>query len=88
VPLTSSLVGLFFGTQWMSMLFGFVFFSHQVGSFMGLWLAGRIYDVTKSYDLMWWICIGLGLFAALIHWPIREKPTARVAAGIAGAKAA
>lgn len=88
VPLTSSLVGLFFGTQWMSMLFGFVFFSHQVGSFMGLWLAGRIYDVTKSYDLMWWICIGLGLFAAFIHWPIREKPTARIAAGMAAAKAA
>ena len=78
VPLTSSLVGLFFGTQWMSMLFGFVFFSHQVGSFVGLWLAGRVFDTTKSYDLMWWICIGLGFFAALIHWPIREKPVARM----------
>jgi predicted MFS family arabinose efflux permease len=78
VPLTSSLVGLFFGTQWMSMLFGFVFFSHQVGSFIGLWLAGRIFDVTKSYDLMWWICMGLGLFAAIVHWPIRERPVARL----------
>jgi predicted MFS family arabinose efflux permease len=78
VPLTSSLVATFFGPAWMSMLFGFVFFSHQLGSFAGLKLAGRIYDVTKSYDLMWWICIGMGLFAALIHWPIKETPVARL----------
>jgi predicted MFS family arabinose efflux permease len=78
VPLTSSLVGLFFGTQWMSMLFGFVFLSHQLGSFLGLWLAGRTFDLTKSYDTMWWISIGLGLFAALVHWPIRERPSRRV----------
>jgi predicted MFS family arabinose efflux permease len=78
VPLTSGLVALFFGTSWMSMLFGFVFLSHQIGSFAGLWLAGRLYDVTKSYDMMWWISIGLALFAAVIHWPIREKPVARV----------
>lgn len=80
VPLTSGLVGLFFGTTWMSMLFGFVFFSHQLGSFAGLWLAGRLYDATKSYDTMWWISIALGLFAAAIHWPIRERPVARLAA--------
>lgn len=80
VPLTSSLVGIFFGTQWMSMLFGFVFFSHQLGSFTGLWLAGTLYDLTKSYDIMWWISIGLGLFAALVHWPIRERPVSRLAA--------
>ena len=79
VPLTTTLVGLFFGTQWMSMLFGFVFFSHQVGSFFGLLVAGRLYDATKSYDAMWWLCIGLGLFAALVHWPIRERPVARIA---------
>jgi predicted MFS family arabinose efflux permease len=78
VPLTSGLVGLFFGTTWMSMLFGFVFFSHQLGSFAGLWLAGRLYDATKSYDTMWWISIALGLFAAAIHWPIRERPVARL----------
>ena len=78
VPLTSGLVGLFFGTTWMSMLFGFVFFSHQLGSFSGLWLAGRLYDTTKSYDMMWWISIGLGLFAAAIHWPIKERPVARL----------
>ncbi len=78
VPLTSGLVGLFFGTTWMSMLFGFVFFSHQLGSFAGLWLAGRLFDATKSYDTMWWISIALGLFAALIHWPIKERPVARL----------
>ncbi len=79
VPLTSTLVGIFFGTQWMSMLFGFVFLSHQLGSFMGLWLAGIFYDATKSYDTMWWMCIALALFAALIHLPIRERPVARLA---------
>lgn len=78
VPLTSGLVGLFFGTTWMSMLFGFVFFSHQLGSFAGLWLAGILYDSTKSYDMMWWISIALGLFAAAIHWPIKERPVARL----------
>lgn len=78
VPLTSSLVATFFGPAWMSMLFGIVFFSHQVGSFLGVWLAGRIFDMNKSYDLVWWISIGLGLFAALVHFPIREKPVARL----------
>jgi predicted MFS family arabinose efflux permease len=78
VPLTSTLVGIFFGTQWMSMLFGFVFLSHQLGSFTGLLLAGTLYDATKSYDTMWWISIALALFAALIHWPIRERPVARL----------
>ena len=80
VPLTSSLVATFFGTKWMSMLFGVVFLSHQLGSFCGLWLAGYLYDATKSYDAMWWISIALGLFAALIHWPIQERPVARLAA--------
>lgn len=79
VPLTSGLVATFFGTTWMSMLFGFVFLSHQLGSFAGLWLAGRLYDVTGSYDAMWWISVGFGLFAAAIHWPIRERPVARLA---------
>ena len=78
VPLTSGLVGMFFGTQWMSMLFGFVFLSHQLGSFTGLWLAGYVYDSTRSYDLMWWISIALGLAAGLIHLPIRELPAARM----------
>ena len=80
VPLTSSLVATFFGTRWMSMLFGVVFLSHQVGSFCGLWLAGYLYDATKSYDAMWWISIALGLFAAAVHWPIQERLVARLAA--------
>ncbi|MEZ5856722.1 MAG: MFS transporter [Hyphomicrobiaceae bacterium] len=77
VPLTSAMVGTFFGAQWMSMLFGFVFLSHQLGSFTGLWLAGVLYDQTKSYDMMWVISIGLSLFAALINLPIRERPVER-----------
>lgn len=78
VPLTSGLVATFFGTTWMSMLFGFVFLSHQIGSFAGLWLAGRLYDLTGSYDMMWWISVGFGLFAAAVHWPIRERPVPRL----------
>ena len=77
VPLTSALVATFFGPQWMSMLFGFAFLSHQLGSFSGLWLAGVLYDQTKSYDMMWWISIALAVFAALVHLPIREQPAAR-----------
>jgi predicted MFS family arabinose efflux permease len=73
IPLTSGLVASFFGTTWMSMLFGIVFLSHQVGSFLGVWLAGRIYDMTHSYAAMWWISIALGLLAALLNWPIEEK---------------
>jgi MFS family permease len=79
IPLTSGLVATFFGTTWMSMLFGFVFLSHQIGSFAGLWAAGVLYDMTHSYNLMWWISSALGLFAALIHFPIRERPVARLA---------
>jgi predicted MFS family arabinose efflux permease len=79
VPLTSNLVATFFGTRWMSMLFGVVFLSHQLGSFTGLWLAGTLYDMTKSYDIMWWISIALGLFAAAVHWPIQERPVQRLA---------
>ncbi|MFV0296948.1 MAG: MFS transporter [Hyphomicrobiaceae bacterium] len=73
VPLTSSLVATFFGPQWMSMLYGIVFLSHQIGSFTGLWLAGVLYDRTQSYDTMWWISIALAVFAALVHMPIRER---------------
>ena len=80
IPLTSAMVATFFGPQWMSMLFGLVFLSHQLGSFVGLWLGGRLYDLTKSYDTMWWISIGLALFAALIHLPIRERPVDRLRA--------
>jgi predicted MFS family arabinose efflux permease len=83
VPLTSGLVATFFGTRWMSMLFGVVFLSHQVGSFTGLMLAGILYDATKSYDAMWWISIVVGLMAAAVHLPIRERPVPRLAAAAA-----
>jgi predicted MFS family arabinose efflux permease len=78
IPLTSGLVATFFGTTWMSMLFGFVFLSHQLGAFLGVWLAGRLFDLTKSYDAMWWISVALGLFAALLNWPIDERPVERL----------
>lgn len=79
IPLTSGLVATFFGTTWMSMLFGFVFLSHQVGSFLGVWLGGRLFDLTGSYTAMWWISVALGLVAALLNWPISERPVDRLA---------
>ena len=78
VPLTSGLVGYMFGPVHMSMLWGIVFLSHQFGSFLGGWGAGRLYDVQGNYDLIWWISVGLGVFAALIHWLIREQPVERL----------
>src|SRR3954453_1825543 len=80
VPLTSALVGLMFGTRFMATLFGFVFFSHQVGAFIGVWLGGYLYERTGSYDVVWWLAVGLGIFAALVNLPIRERPVERVAA--------
>jgi len=79
VPLTSGLVAHIFGPAYMSMLYGIVFLSHQVGSFFGAWLGGLMFDVTGSYDLMWWISVALGVMAALLHWPIAERPVARLA---------
>ena len=79
VPLTSGLVATIFGPAYMSMLFGIVFFSHQVGSFLGSWLGGRIYDTMGNYDAMWWISVALGVVSALFHWPIRERPVPRLA---------
>jgi hypothetical protein len=64
--------------RWLSMLYGVVFLSHQIGSFTGLWMAGYLYDRMHSYDAMWWILVALGLFAAAVHWPIREGPVARL----------
>lgn len=80
VPLTSGLVAHIFGPAYMSMLYGIVFFSHQIGSFSGSWLAGYLFDTTGSYELMWWINVGLGIAAALLHLPIVERPVARLAA--------
>jgi MFS family permease len=85
VPLTSGLVGYLFGPTHMSMLWGIVFFSHQLGSFLGGWGAGRLYDIQGNYDLIWWISVGLGIFAAVIHWAIREQPVPRLALAAAPA---
>ncbi len=79
VPLTSGLVAQFFGVRYMATLFGIVFFSHQVGAFLGIYLGGAILDATGSYDIVWWIAIGLGLLAAAIHLPIKEAPVERPA---------
>jgi predicted MFS family arabinose efflux permease len=79
VPPTSGLVAVMFGTRYMALLYGVVFFSHQLGSFSGVWLGGWLYDTTGSYDAVWWLGILLGVAAALLHWPIREQPVARLA---------
>ncbi|SNY92557.1 Predicted arabinose efflux permease, MFS family [Cohaesibacter sp. ES.047] len=77
VPPTQGLVIKIFGTRYIATLFGFVFLSHQIGSFLGVWLGGLLYDIYGSYDVIWWISVALGLFAALIHWPIREEAVER-----------
>ncbi len=74
---TNGLVATFFGTRHLGMLGGIVFLSHQVGSFLGVWLGGYLRDVTGSYDIVWWLGVALGLFAAVVHWPIAEAPVAR-----------
>ncbi|MDJ0947699.1 MAG: MFS transporter [Alphaproteobacteria bacterium] len=79
VPLTSGLVAQIFGPRYMATLFGFVFFSHQVGAFLGVWLGGYLFDSTGSYAVVWWLGVALALFAALIHWPIDERQVARLA---------
>ena len=66
-----------FGVAHLSMLGGFVFFSHQIGSFMGVWLGGLLYDRTGSYDIVWYLAIALGVFAALINLPVKEGAIAR-----------
>jgi MFS family permease len=77
VPLTSAMVAQIFGVAHLSMLGGFVFLSHQIGSFMGVWLGGYLYDRTGSYNIVWYIAIALGVFAAFINLPVREAPIAR-----------
>ncbi len=78
VPLTTSIVAQVFGIKYLGTLFGIVFLSHQIGSFMGVWLGGLIYDQTGSYDGMWWAGVAFGILAALIHLPINERPLARL----------
>ena len=72
VPLTSGLIAHIYGLRYMGTLYGIVFFSHQLGSFMGVWLGGTLYDAYGSYDAVWWIGVGVGAFSALVHLPIRE----------------
>ena len=74
VPLTSGIVAVIFGTRYLSTLFGIVFLSHQFGAFLGVWLGGRVFDSTGSYDTVWVIAIALGVISAAIHLPIKERP--------------
>jgi MFS family permease len=85
MPLTSGLVAYLFGPTHLSMLLGIVLFSHHLGSFLGGRGPSRLHEITGNYDLMWWIAIGLGLFAAAIHWHIRERPVPRLAIAAASA---
>jgi predicted MFS family arabinose efflux permease len=80
VPLTSGLVAQIFGTTYMSTLYGIVFFSHQIGSFMGAWLGGKVFDLYGSYDVVWGLCVATGFIAAALHWPLRDAPQPRLAA--------
>lgn len=83
VPPTNAVVAQIFGVAHLSMLGGFVFFSHQIGSFMGVWLGGVLYDRTGSYNIVWYISIALGVMAALINLPVRESPIVRSRVGAA-----
>jgi len=82
VPPTNSLVAIMFGTRHLGMLGGIVFLSHQIGSFLGVWLGGVLYDRLGSYDPVWWLGMALGIFAAIVNWPIKEKPVDRTAMGV------
>ena len=77
IPPTNAVVAQIFGVAHMSMLGGFIFFSHQIGSFLGVWLGGVLYDKTGSYDIVWYLAIALGVFAGLVNLPVREAPIVR-----------
>jgi MFS family permease len=79
VPLTSGLVADLYGLRYMGTLYGIVFLSHQIGGFLGVWLGGALYDLYGTYDLVWWVGVGVGAFSALVHLPIRERPAAAAA---------
>ena len=79
IPPTNALVAQIFGVKYLSMLSGIVFVNHQLGSFMGAWLGGKLYDSTGSYDVVWWMSVALGLFAAAVHYPIDDRTVARPA---------
>ncbi len=75
VPLTSGLIAQIYGLRYMGTLYGIIFFSHQLGSFLGVWLGGRMYDAYGNYTTVWWIGVAVGAFSAIVHLPVREKPT-------------
>ena len=83
VPPTSGLVATMFGTRWLAMLFGFAFFSHQVGGFLGVWLGGLVFDYVGSYNPVWYLAIFFGVMSAIINLPIIEKPVERAAVAAA-----
>lgn len=80
VPPTNGLVAVMFGTRHLGLLGGMVFLSHQIGSFLGVWMGGRLRDTMGSYDVVWWTGVALGIFAAIVHWPIRERMVERPSA--------
>ena len=73
VPLTSGLIAHLYGLRYMGTLYGIVFFSHQLGSFLGVWLGGRMYDLYGDYTMVWWIGVGVGAFSAVVHLPVKEN---------------
>jgi MFS family permease len=73
VPLTSGLIAHLYGLRYMGTLYGIVFFSHQLGSFMGVWLGGKLYDLHGDYSVVWWVGIGVGAFSAIVHLPVKER---------------
>jgi predicted MFS family arabinose efflux permease len=79
VPATNAVIAQIFGVRFLSMLSGFVFLSHQIGSFLGVWLGGWLFDATGSYDVVWWLAVALGVFAGLVNLPVREHAIARTA---------
>ena len=81
IPPTNAVVAQIFGIQHLSMLSGFIFFSHQIGSFLGVWLGGYFYDRTGSYDIVWYVTIALGVFAGLVNLPVKESPIVRNPSG-------
>lgn len=83
VPLTNGLISQVFGVRYITTLFGFVFFGHQVGSFLGVWLGGVVYEATHSYDLIWIGAMALGVLAAVLHWPIDDRELPRIRAAVA-----
>ena len=83
VPPTNGLVAIMFGTRHLGLLGGLVFLSHQIGSFLGVWMGGYLYDHFGTYDQVWWLGVALGIFAAVVHWPIREQAVERPALGAA-----